>query len=113
MCDGVPGCGIQRHALRDPAVENFARQAIEDFLARGGLSTHRRRVHLVSYPRSGNTLVRQYFSILQGRAQPSVYAGDVVEAKGFALTRSLDNVELVKSHQIPDDDGAMIYLVRD
>jgi Sulfotransferase domain len=72
-----------------------------------------KRVYLVSYPRSGNTLVRRYFSILQGRAQRSVYPGDVVDATDTTLTRTLDHVEMVKSHQIPADSLPMIYLVRD
>jgi Sulfotransferase domain len=76
-------------------------------------SSNRRVVYLVSYPRSGNTLVREYFSILQGRAQRSVYEGDVVDAPDTALTHALDRVELVKSHQIPADGSPMIYLVRD
>jgi hypothetical protein len=70
-------------------------------------------VYLVSYPRSGNTLVREYFSILQGRPQRSVYAGDVVDATDTALTHSIDHIEIVKSHQIPADRSPMIYLVRD
>ena len=71
-------------------------------------------VHLVSYPRSGNTLVREYFAILQGRAQGSIYAGDVVQATAPPLTRALDHIEIVKSHRIPPADGSpMIYLVRD
>jgi len=70
-------------------------------------------VHLVSYPRSGNTLVREYLSILQGRAQTSVYDGDVVQATGPALTHALDHVAFVKSHQLPADDLPMVYLVRD
>ena len=70
-------------------------------------------VHLVSYPRSGNTLARGYFSILQGRPQRSVYAGDVVPPIGPPLTHALDHVDLVKSHRIPVDSSPMIYLVRD
>jgi len=73
----------------------------------------RTTVYLVSYPRSGNTLVREYFSLLQGRAQRSVYEGDVVDSPEAALTHALDHVELVKSHQIPSDPSPMIYLVRD
>jgi len=100
-------------ARLDPTVENHARQAIMDFLARRRLRTGARKVWLVSYPRSGSTLLRQYFSILQGCAQLSVYPDDVVSAKSFAITHALGDVPLVKSHQMPKDDGAMIYLVRD
>jgi Sulfotransferase domain len=74
---------------------------------------NRKIVYLVSYPRSGNTLVREYFAILQGRAQRSVYDGDVVEAPDPALTHALDHVEIIKSHQIPAGGSPMIYLVRD
>jgi len=97
----------------DPSFEAEARRRIKQFLQSTGFRTRRKRFHLVSYPRSGNTLVREYFSILQGAPQLSVYEGDVVRSDGAALTRALDRVELVKSHQMPADDGAMIYLVRD
>jgi hypothetical protein len=97
----------------DPAVAIQARQTIKEFLARTGLSGKRRRAYLVSYPRSGNTLVREYFAILQGRPQPSIYEGDVVMSANAALTRSLDHVELIKSHQMPADGSPIIYLVRD
>jgi hypothetical protein len=70
-------------------------------------------VYLVSYPRSGNTLVREYFSILQGRPQRSIYPGDVVEAADPPMTHALDDVAFVKSHRIPADGSPMIYLVRD
>lgn len=73
----------------------------------------RRRLYLVSYPRSGNTLVRAYFSLLQGRAQPSIYPGDVLGTDGVALTDALDDVVLVKSHTLPPGDDPLIYLVRD
>jgi Sulfotransferase domain len=74
----------------------------------------RKVVYLVSYPRSGNTLVREYFAILQGRAQGSIYAGDVVQAIAPPLTHALDHIEIIKSHRIPPADGSpMIYLVRD
>jgi Sulfotransferase domain len=76
-------------------------------------SSSRKVVYLVSYPRSGNTLVREYLSILQGRAQRSVYEGDVVDAPEAGLTHALDHIEVVKSHQIPADGSPMIYLVRD
>ena len=97
----------------DPSIEREARQAIWDFLARARLGAGRRRVYLVSYPRSGSTLVREYFSILQGRPQLRVYDGDVVSSADSALTSALDGVEIIKSHQMPADDGGMIYLVRD
>jgi hypothetical protein len=72
-----------------------------------------KRVYLISYPRSGSTLVREYFAILQGRAQHSVYAGDVVNAAAAPLTHALDHIEFIKSHRIPPDGSPMIYLVRD
>src|ERR1019366_2237331 len=52
-----------------PSIEIQAREAIREFLVRRRLGANRSRVYLVSYPRSGNTLVRTYFSILQGRPQ--------------------------------------------
>jgi hypothetical protein len=113
MRDGRPVMECSLMTTRDPAEEDLARRAIQDLMARGELRTRRRRVYLVSYPRSGNTLARRYFAILQGRAQHSVYAGDVVIPMGPAVTDSLDNVDIIKSHQFPDDDAATIYLVRD
>jgi hypothetical protein len=73
----------------------------------------RKQVHLVSYPRSGNTLVRRYLSILQGRLQPSVYPGDVIDMATVGLTRDLDRVDLVKSHRLPPDENDVVYIVRD
>jgi hypothetical protein len=96
----------------DPPVETRARQTIREFLYRRR-SSAQATTYLVSYPRSGNTLLREYFAILQGRPQLSVYDGDVVAASHTALTHSLDHVEIVKSHRIPSLDGPVIYLVRD
>jgi hypothetical protein len=100
-------------ASHDPTVERRARQAVWDFLVRRRPAAGRKRVHLVSYPRSGSTLVRRCFSILQGRSQLSIYEGDVVTAPSTALTSALDGVEIIKSHRMPADDGAAICLVRD
>src|SRR6516164_3462010 len=96
----------------DPPVEIRARQAIREHL-HDRQSGARTTAYLVSYPRSGNTLVREYFAILQGRPQLSVYEGDVVQASDAALTRALDHVQIIKSHQMPALDGPLIYLVRD
>ncbi|HMM57868.1 MAG TPA: sulfotransferase domain-containing protein [Rudaea sp.] len=73
----------------------------------------RKRIFLVSYPRSGSTLVRKYFSLLQGRPQPSVYKDDVVDASGGPLTNALDGLDLIKSHQMPGGHDDVVYLVRD
>ncbi|MEA2783091.1 MAG: sulfotransferase [Rhodospirillaceae bacterium] len=72
-----------------------------------------RRIYLVSYPRSGSTLVRKYLSILQGCPQRSIYHDDVVDAATIALTRALDHVEVIKSHRLPPGDDDIIYIVRD
>jgi hypothetical protein len=88
-------------------------QARSDFVRRWVRHGNRKVVYLVSYPRSGNTLVREYFSILQGRAQRSIYDGDVVDATDAALTHALDHIDIIKSHQITADGSPMIYLVRD
>ena len=83
-------------------------------LIRAAERVGRRRVWLVSYPRSGNTLMREYLAILQGRPQLSVYPNDVVEPPGPRLTDALDRIVMVKSHQWPSkDDDAVVYLVRD
>src|SRR5260370_22493288 len=95
----------------DPTIKSKARQTNKAFLERRRSGANRKRAYLVSYPRSGSTLVREYFSILQGRPQLSVYDGDVVSSTNVALTHSLDHVEIIKSHQRPADGHAMIYLV--
>jgi hypothetical protein len=97
----------------DPHIELKARRAIEEVMTRRLQGSGRSKAYLVSYPRSGNTLVREYFSILQGRPQRSVYDGDVLKPFCTALTRALDHVDLIKSHQVPPPDGSLIYLVRD
>ena len=97
----------------DPAFELKARRAILAHLDRGRSAIGASKIHLVSYPRSGSTLVRQYFAILQGRPQYSVYDGDVAGRRTWPLTRALDHADIVKSHQMPADSGSMIYLVRD
>lgn len=76
-------------------------------------SPARKTYYLVSYPRSGSTLLRNYFALLQGRAQRSVYADDVVPAPGTRLTHALDSIDLVKCHQQPSAKDDVIYLVRD
>jgi Sulfotransferase domain len=88
-------------------------QARPDSGRRRAQRDNRKLVYLVSYPRSGNTLVREYFSPLQGRAQQSIYPGDVVDPTDAALTHALDHIEIIKSHRIPADGSPMIYLVRD
>jgi len=97
----------------DRRFEDKARRAIVADLERKRASLGRKRIYLVSYPRSGNTLVREYCAILQGRRQYSVYPGDVVGSDGTALTAALDHVDVVKSHQMPAGDEPIIYLVRD
>jgi hypothetical protein len=97
----------------DPVTESHARQAIWDFLLERRLSSGRTRCYLVSYPRSGSTLVRDCFAVLQGRPQLSIYAGDVLHPTGEALTSSLDHIDLVKSHDMPANDAPVVYLVRD
>jgi hypothetical protein len=97
----------------DPERENHARQTIWDFLLQHTSRDGRSRCYLVSYPRSGNTLVRSYFALLQGRPQLSVYAGDVVQPRCAALTSSLDHIDLIKSHEMPAGNDPVIYLVRD
>ncbi len=97
----------------DATFEIMARRAIIAHLQRKRWSAGRQRVYLVSYPRSGSTLVREFFSILQGRPQYSVYDDDVLGATALPLTNALDHLALVKSHQFPADDEPMVYLVRD
>src|SRR5271166_2146365 len=72
-------------------------QARPDSARRQAQRGNRKLVYLVSYPRSGNTLVREYFSLLQGRAQQSIYPGDVVDPTDAALTHALDHIEIIKS----------------
>jgi hypothetical protein len=70
-------------------------------------------IFLVSYPRSGSTLLRTYFSILQGRPQLSVYKDDIVNEPGDPLTHVLNDIDLIKSHQLPSGREDIVYLVRD
>jgi hypothetical protein len=97
----------KRHRL--PFTTRLARYLHLPSLAGRG----KRVVYLVSYPRSGNTLVRTYFSVLQGRPQTSIYAGDTIEPTSRALTRALAHISLVKSHSFPSDSHDIVYLVRD
>jgi hypothetical protein len=97
----------------DPNAENQARQAIWNFLLDRQARHGRKRCYLVSYPRSGSTLVRDYFAILQGRPQLSLYVDDVLQSSGAGLTAALAHVDVLKSHQMPPDDHPAIYLVRD
>lgn len=71
------------------------------------------RVYLISYPRSGSTLCRTYFSILQGKPQLSAYQGDVLFPEAGPLTDALDGLRLVKSHHFNPAYERMVYLVRD
>jgi hypothetical protein len=73
----------------------------------------RERVLVVSYPRSGSTLLRTYLSVLQGRPQTSIYPRDVVQPSGGPLTRNLDRFAFVKSHRLPPGPERIVYLVRD
>lgn len=93
--------------------EAHARQVIWRFLLARRAEAGRRRFYLVSYPRSGSTLVRSYFAILQGAPQLSVYADDFVAANGAALAPALADIDLVKSHELPPGDDPIVYLVRD
>jgi Sulfotransferase domain len=95
----------------EPDIAARATLALKGFLARNRDLGW--RVDIVSYPRSGSTLLRQYLSILQGRPQPSAYAGDVVAVAGQKLTDVLDHVVFRKSHQFPVGSTDTIYLVRD
>jgi hypothetical protein len=99
----------------DPAFQARALRTITANLHRlgAGAGSSRRQIHLVSYPRSANTLVRRYFSLLQGRPQPSIYRGDVVSEATVPLTSARQHVELVKTHRMPADRGDAIYIVRD
>jgi Sulfotransferase domain len=71
--------------------------------------------YLLSYPRSGSTLLRTYLAHLQGAPQLSQYRGDVVVAanRDRPLTRALDGLRLVKSHHFSELHRPAIYLVRD
>jgi hypothetical protein len=86
-------------------------------LASAARDRFRDRVDLVSYPRSGSTLLRAYLSELQGRPQGSAYRRDVVHPTirraTSARARGLDRYAFVKSHQLPASFERMVYLVRD
>ena len=89
------------------------RSALRPVMDLAVLSKATRRFHLVSYPRSGSTLLRKYLALIQGRPQFSVYNEDVVSGAPPVLSPALEHAFVVKSHQMPADDAPMIYLVRD
>lgn len=93
--------------------EAKARHSVAVDFARRQVRPGGRLVWLVSYPRSGSTLLRAYCAILQGRPQYSVYPGDVEGVAGVALASHFDTVHVVKTHQMPDGTDPIIYLVRD
>ncbi len=72
-----------------------------------------RELLLLSYPRSGSTLTRTYFSLLQGRPQFSLYEGDIVIPNGGPLTNALGGLNLIKSHHYKPAYRDIVYLVRD
>jgi hypothetical protein len=90
-----------------------AKRAIIADLERWRWLARRNHVYLVSYPRSGSTLLRSYFSILQGRPQYAAYHGDIVWSGTPAINAAFDHIALIKTHQFPADDKPMLYLVRD
>lgn len=73
----------------------------------------KKKVYIISYFRSGNTLLRTYFSILQGRPQLSVYKGDVIRQENTPLTNALDHISLIKSHTFNLNYRDIVYIVRD
>ncbi|MGH7793275.1 MAG: sulfotransferase domain-containing protein [Thermodesulfobacteriota bacterium] len=73
----------------------------------------KKKTYLVSYFRSGNSLVRTYFSILQGRPQLSVYKGDVIREQNEPLTKALDHINLIKSHTFNPEYEDVVYIARD
>lgn len=89
-------------------------------------------VWLASYPRSGNTLLRQMLKSVFGLTSYSIYddrddIGAVSEVKSavgheflptgwpefYARTRRSTDIVPVKTHHPPMDDGKAIYIVRD
>jgi hypothetical protein len=70
-------------------------------------------IYLISYPRSGSTLCRTYFAILQGKPQLSAYPGDILVHEAGPLTHSLDGLRLVKAHHFSPAYERIVYLIRD
>ena len=102
-----------RNTICEATVRSISSADCPCLARRRALLPHRKQIFLVSYPRSGSTLLRKYFSLLQGRPQPSVYKDDIVDAAGGPLTSALDGVDLIKSHQLPGGCEDVVYLVRD
>jgi hypothetical protein len=75
----------------DASFEIRARRAIIADLRRKRWSAGRHRVYLISYPRSDSTAVREFFSILQGHPQYSIYDDDDVGATAPAITNTAEH----------------------
>lgn len=73
----------------------------------------KKKIYLISYFRSGSTLLRTYFSILQGRPQLSIYKGDVIRQEDKPLTKALDHINLIKSHTFNPEYRDIVYIIRD
>jgi hypothetical protein len=73
----------------------------------------KKKIYLISYFRSGSTLLRTYFSILQGRPQLSIYKGDVIRQEDKPLTNALDHINLIKSHTFNPEYRDIVYIIRD
>lgn len=73
----------------------------------------RKKIYFISYYRSGNSLLRTYFSVLQGRPQLSIYKGDVVRPENEPLTNALNHISLIKSHTFSPKYRDIVYIIRD
>ncbi len=73
------------------------------------LLTSTQHIWLASWPRSGNTLLRMVLFHLLGLKSASLYGADERVSGAFVD----DDSRLVKTHDLPSDDGPAIYVVRD
>ena len=83
-----------------------------------------RRIWLASFPRSGNTLLRCILFHCFGLHSTSVYPNDLgnrrlermvghYESGALPAALAADAPLLVKTHELPADDGPAIYVIRD
>jgi Sulfotransferase domain len=83
-------------------------------------------IWLASYPRSGNTFFRLLLNHWYGLNTYSIHGDPVLKKMGADATvghsqlplpldeiKASDDIYFVKTHDLPNDDSAAIYLVRD
>lgn len=71
------------------------------------------KVFLVSYPRSGNTMIRSYLSTVLNIQRYSVYEGDGVYFDPTNSEADWNQVQVIKDHSFRKEYRNVIFVVRD